>query len=189
MMSEATVYLEQIRELSGTLERIIDDVSAEHFNQRPGPHLNPVGWNCFHLLRIWDLDLNWACKGQPKDQDAWHRGDFSEKSGYDPDGKGGLGYGVGWGYSDDEVDELQIEADVLKQYQRMLMDETEDYLGTVDEDELRRLTESVVHPGQFSSVAQRMHHLIGHSYGHVGEIRYALGVLGWRDASYPGPSS
>lgn len=31
-----------------------------------------------------------------------------------------------------------------------------------------------------------MQHTIAHSYGHLGEIRYALGALGWRDPSYPG---
>jgi hypothetical protein len=69
---EAEVYLEQLTAMSGMLELVIDQVPMGRFNQRPGPHLNPVGWNYFHLLRIWDLDLIWKCKGQNPDNDAWH---------------------------------------------------------------------------------------------------------------------
>lgn len=187
MKSEAAVYLEQIEGMSNLLERVVADAPQAQFNQRPGPHLNPVGWNYFHLLRIWDFDLNWICKGQKRDEDAWHRGGFTEKAGYDPTGKGGLNLGVGYGYSDDEVDEIQIEPAILKQYQQMLMAETAAYLAAAGEDEMRRQAQLVVNPSQVQSVAERIQHVISHSYGHIGEMRYAMGVFGVHDRSYPGP--
>ncbi len=72
--------------------------------------LNPVGWNYWHALRVWDLDLNWLIKGQKPDEDAWHRGEFTARSGYDPDGIGLRGSGIGLGYSDAEVDALASSA-------------------------------------------------------------------------------
>jgi hypothetical protein len=186
MNCEASVYLEQIRDLAGTLKEIADEVPAEQFNRRPGPHLNPVGWNYFHVLRVWDMYLNWECREQPHAEDAWHRGGFTGKSGYNPDGKGGRSLGIGFAYTDDEVDEIQIDPEVLKQYLRMLMTETEEFLAGTDEDEMRRVTHSTVHPGQTNTVSKRMQHLILHSTRHAGEMRYALGALGWRDPSYPG---
>ena len=33
--------------------------------------------------------------------------------------------------------------------------------------------------------AQRMQHLVGHSYGHLGDIRFAKGLLGHTDTTYP----
>jgi hypothetical protein len=186
MKSEASVYLEQIRDLSKSLERAVDEVPAEQFNQRPGPHLNPVGWNFFHLLRVWDMYFNWECRGMSPDEDAWHRGGFTEKSGYNPDGKGGRNLGIGFGYTDDEVDEIQIDPSVLKGYLRMLSAETEAFLEQADDEEMQRVTHSAVHPGQTNTVAQRMQHLLMHSYRHAGEARYALGVHGWRDPTYPG---
>jgi hypothetical protein len=186
MTCDSPVYLAQIKDMDDTLGRLIDEVPVEQFNQRPGPRLNPIGWNHFHLLRIWDLDLNWMCKGQMPEEDAWHRGGFSEKTGYYPDGKGGLSLGLGYGYSDDEVDEIQIEAEILKEYQRMLMMETEAYLSDASEDEMCRQTPSLLNPDQMRSGAERFQHLIAHSYGHIGEIRYAMGMLGWSDPSYPG---
>jgi hypothetical protein len=186
MSKEAAVYLEQLRDMSKMLEQLIDEVPAGWFNQRPGKGLNPVGWNYFHLLRIWDMDLNWKCRGQKPENDAWHRGDFSTASGYSPDGKGGLGLGLGYGYSDDEVDEVQISANVLKTYQQMLIAEAAEYLDAADEEELQRRSPSILNTQLTRSNAERMQHTIAHSHGHIGEIRYALGVLGWHDESYPG---
>jgi hypothetical protein len=182
---EASIYLALIRETADTLERIAVEVPAEQFNHRPGPHLNPVSWNYFHLLRVWDFYLNRECREMPYDEDAWHRGDFTERSGYRPDGKGRRGLGIGFGYTDDEVDEIQIAPAILVEYLRMLMHETEAFLADVSEDELRRVTHSAIHPGQTSTVAQRMQDLVLHSCSHAGEMRYAMGVLGWRDPSYP----
>jgi hypothetical protein len=186
MSNESAVYLKQLRDMSEMLERLVAEVPADWFNRRPGKGLNPVGWNYFHLLRIWDLDLNWKCKGQKPDNDAWHRGDFSAASGYSPDGKGGMGLGLGYGYSDHEVDEVQLSADTLKAYQQMLLAETAEYLGAADDDELQSRSTSILNTQLTRSNAERMQHTIAHSHGHIGEIRYALGVLGWRDQSYPG---
>jgi hypothetical protein len=106
--TEASVCLEMIGEVADTLERIAVEVPAEQFNQQPEPHLNTVGWNYFHLHRVWDMYVNRECREQPHDGDAWHRGGFTKESGYNPDGKGRRGLGIGFGYTDDEVDEIQI---------------------------------------------------------------------------------
>lgn len=187
-MNEAQTYLEQIRELVATLDHCIAGVPEDRLHERPGPGLNPVGWNYFHLLRIWDLDLNHNCKRQRPDEDAWHRGGFTERSGYNPDDKGTLVYGVGYGYTDAEVDEIQMAASVLREYQAMLLAETESYLQGVDQGELDRQTPSLVQPTVMRSNAQRIRHTISHSYAHVGEIRYAKGVLGIPDNEHPRPA-
>ena len=185
-MSEASVYLTQINEMSDTLERVIADVPAAHFNQRPGPHLNPIGWNYFHVLRVWEVDVNWICRGQSRNEDAWHRGGFTERAGYDPDGKGSLGIGDGYGYSDANVDAVQIDSAVLGEYQKLLLADTIAYLRNADDDEMQRHVPTVFGPYQTDSVAGQLRHLISHSYEHVGEMHYAMGMLGWSDPSYPG---
>lgn len=187
-MSEASIYLTQIKELSETLEQVIAEVPPAQFNERPGPHLNPVGWNCFHLLRVWEVDVNMICRGQSLHGDAWHRGGFTEKSGYDPVGKGALGLGDGYGYSDDDVDEIQIDPAVLSEYQQLLWEETSAYLSDASDDEMHRQAPTVLDPYRTKSVAEQLRHVIAHSYEHVGEMRYAMGMLGWSDPSYPGSS-
>jgi hypothetical protein len=187
-MTEAQTYLIQLRELAATLEHCLSGVPADRLHERPGPHLNPIGWNAFHLLRIWDLDLNWCCKGQPQLEDAWHRGGFTERSGYNPDGKGAVAYGLGFGYTDAEVDEIQMNAEILQEYQAMLLAESEAYLLDAKADELARQSPSLVNTTQMRSNAQRIRHTIGHAYAHVGEIRYAKGVLGLPDNEHLQPA-
>ncbi len=184
-MSDSEIYLTQIRSASDFLGTQVEEVPADLLYARPGPSLNTVGWNYFHVLRVWDADLNWLAKGQNPMEDAWHRGEFTEKSGYNPDGKGGRGSGLGFGYSDSEVDELDdIPVSVLQEYQQQLMDETEEYLSSSDEAEMQREFES---PFGTDNPAARMQHTVGHTWNHIGELRFIKGMHGIYDGTYPGP--
>jgi hypothetical protein len=186
-MHEAAAYREMVEYTSEALKARIEEVSAEKLHQRPGPGLNPVGWNYWHALRVWDLDLNWYIKGQDAHQDAWYRGEFSARSGYDPTGKGLRATGIGLGYSDAEVDELSvIDASVLYDYQRVLLEETLEYLETADDAELRRSIPNPRNPDAPMSVASRLQHLVTHTWNHIGELGYAKGMLGMHDQTYPG---
>lgn len=188
-MREAEIYLEQLDAMNSLLENQLADVPEEKLHQRPGAHQNTVGWNYWHLLRVWDLDVNWLAKGQDPANDAWHRGGFTEKTGYNPDGKGRGGSGLGVGYTDEEVDELQMSFESLRGYHQMLLQETREYLQNASDDELRRQIPDRMNPGNTVPVAARIQHMIGHNYNHIGELRYAKGLLGMYDATYPGGSS
>jgi DinB superfamily len=183
-VDEAAIYLEQLTTMSSFLDGQIEEVPDEKFHQRPGPGLNPVSWNYFHMLRIWDLDLNWISRGQSPQNDAWHRGGFSQKSGYEPLGKGGREMGLGFGYTDAEVDEMNVSADVLQEYHHLLLAETQEYLEAADDAELHREIERPDPPVE--TPAKRIQHTIGHCWNHIGEMRYAKGMLGMSDPSYPG---
>lgn len=186
-MNEATAYREMIESTSDALKTRIEEVPAEKLHERPGAHLNTVGWNYWHALRVWDLDINWLIKGQQPNEDAWHRGGYTAESGYDPDGKGLRGTGLGVGYSDAEVDELAvISADVLYSYHEMLLKETMEYLDGASDDEIRRTMPSPLRPGTETSVAERLQHIVTHTWNHIGELGYAKGMLGMTDQTYPG---
>ena len=181
---EATTYLTQMQTMSEFLDGQIDEVPEEKFHQRPGPGLNPVSWNYFPMLRIWDVDINWHCNRQEPEADAWHRAGFSEKSGYEPFGKGGREMGLGFGYTDQEVDGLTVSAAVLREYHHQLLMETTEYLKTVDEAELHQPIQRFDQPPR--TAAERIQHTIAHCWNHIGEMRYAKGMLGMSDPSYPG---
>lgn len=186
-MSLAADYLSQIEAMSDFVEKQVSELSEEQFKQRPGPSLNPVAFSYFHLLRVWDLDLNWIIKGQGAHGDAWHRGGFSEKAGYDPDGKGTRGMGIGTGFTDVDVDAMRISRDVLRAYQQQLMAETQEYLNAADNAELSREVAPLSSaPDRKATCAQRLQHTISHSWSHIGELRFAKGMLGFHDPSYPG---
>ncbi len=188
-MGMANDYLDQIRSLSNFVGSQVSDTPDDLFGKRPGPSLNPVSFNYFHLLRVWDLDLNWIIKGQGPQGDAWHRGGFTEKAGYSPDGKGMRGLGIGTGYTDADVDEMKISRSVLQAYQQQLLAETEEYLNGADDAELNREVAPLPNaPDRPATCAQRLQHTISHSWSHTGELRYAKGMFGIHDPSYPGTS-
>lgn len=185
-MNEVEIYRQQIEGAERMLGVTLQDVTNETLHQRPGPHLNPVGWNYWHLLRVWDLDLNLLIQGQSPTGDAWHRGGFNERTGYNPMGKGKGGSGLGNGYTDADVDEIQMPLSELNAYHDMLLAETKAYLDSADEDEMGREFQSPTDPNAMLTPRERLQHHIGHVWNHIGEIRYAKGILGMHDASYPG---
>ncbi|MEZ4522697.1 MAG: DinB family protein [Thermomicrobiales bacterium] len=182
-MNAQDAYISQIRTMTDEINAMFEDVPEDILYKRPGPSLNPVGWNYWHLLRIWDMWLNVQIHGRDVSEDTWHRGGFSEKSGYNPDGKGGRGGGTGMGYTDAEVDEVQIPLEIIQEYQRQLQAETEEYLRGADEDELNR---SVPYWAGEITCAKMIEQSIRNGWMHYGEMRYAKGMLGRPDASYPG---
>jgi hypothetical protein len=181
-VSESTTYLEQITEMSTFLDKATAELSESIIRQRPGAELNPLGFIYWHILRIWDFDLNVLIGGRPAAEDAWHRGGYSEAMDYSPDGKGGGGLGLGFGYTDSEVDEIPYSLDVIRRYHQQMIAETTAYLATADDAELHRefpFREATISP------RLRMQHIVGHSWTHIGEIRMTKSMLGFPDPTTP----
>ena len=177
MTDEARVYLEQLETFGRAIGRALERLSHDLLWSRPGPHLNSIGWNYWHLLRIWDYDLNWAIRARNPLDDLWHRHGFTARSGYNPDGKGTDRNGLGSRYRDFEVDELDICLDVLREYHAELLADTTDYLTAANEAELRRTVIPPSDPNNPQEAANRIRHTIGQAWMHLGELRYARGML------------
>jgi hypothetical protein len=181
---EADIYREQIDALSTMLNAQIAEFPDGLLYTRPGPSRNNVGFIYWHLLRIWDLDLS-QCKGTPYAEDVWHRGEYAAESGYNPDGLGLRGLGMGVGYTDAEVDAVAISRALLNDYHEHLLAETRAYLDGADDEALRTPHPLAANPDQQVRSADRLQHTIAHSYNHVGELRFVKGSLGFPDPTYP----
>lgn len=184
-MRAQDAYLSQFRTLVEEINRTLAGVPDELLYQRPGPSLNPIGWNHWHLLRIWDMELNQIIKGREPSEDTWYRAGYSEHSGYNPEGKGAGGAGTGMGYTDEEVDEVQIRRAIIRSYQLKLMAETASYLRAADDAELER---KVTYWAGETTCAKIIEQAIRNGWMHYGEIRFVKGMLGYPDPTYPGPS-
>lgn len=177
MTDEARIYIEQLETFGRAIEGELAHISHAILWTRPCPHMNSIGWNYWHLLRIWDYDLNWAIRAREPLDDLWHRNGFTSRSGYDPDGKGTDRNGLGSRYRDFEVDELNIRLDVLREYHAELLADTIEYLQGAENAELRRTVIPPSDPGNPQEAANRIRHTIGQAWMHLGELRYARGVL------------
>ncbi len=182
MATVGDIYLEQIVGMSDTLLMRVGDMSDEQLAQRPGEYLNPVGFIYWHILRIWDFDLNLLIRGQDPSNDAWHRGGMTELSGYNPDGHGVGGRGIGFGYTDAEVDEMPYHHTALRAYHDLLLQETKDFLANAEESEFAR---EVLFRDTPTTVGARMQHAVAHSFQHIGEIMLSRGLLGFADPTTP----
>jgi DinB superfamily len=177
MLAEARIYLEQLEAFSEAIDAELSSLPEGRLYARPGPSLNSIGWNYWHLLRIWDYDLNWAIRGRHPLDDLWHRQSFSARSGYNPDGKGTDGNGLGSRYRDFEVDELNIPLELLREYHDALLVDTTLYLQETRDRELRQRVIPPSDPNNPQEAANRIRHTIGQAWMHLGELRYARGCL------------
>lgn len=185
-MKESQIYREQIDTLSEQLKAEFAAMDSDLLYKRPGPSVNNAGFLYWHILRIWDLDLNHIVKGADPITDAWNRGGYAARCDYDPTYKGlDRLPGMGLGYSDEEVDEVNVPLNELTAYHDQLIAETDEYLDSADDEQMRADFPLPARPGQTATAAQRFQHLIGHSYGHIGDIRFVKGLLGYTDATYP----
>ncbi len=173
-MSEINAYRTMINTVSPNLRETVSNLDNARFSQRPVPGANPVSFVYFHLLRHWDWDINMCIRGQGLSGDLWHRGGFSERSGYTPDGNGP--FGTGYGYSDAEVDGMTASKDALIAYHDALVEETFALLDSLTDDDLRAESASPV--GTMASNAERIQHMIFHTSLHLGDIKFIEGLLG-----------
>ncbi|HYI14406.1 MAG TPA: DinB family protein [Thermomicrobiales bacterium] len=181
-MAQRDIYIEQVQAMSDLLSSQVSELDDTLLAKRPGQYLNPPGFLYFHILRVWDLDLNVLIGGSAPPADAWHRGDYAESMGYNPDGKGGRGLGIGFGYADAEVDEVPYQGEALKRYHQQLIAETLQYLNDANDEELAR---EITAMGQPSTTGSRVQHIIGHSWNHIGELRMTKSMLGFHDPTTP----
>jgi hypothetical protein len=181
-MSANAIYQESIDTMSTMLTNVVTEVDDLTLARRPGPELNPLGFIYFHILRVWDMDLNVLITGGTPANDAWHRGGYTDELGYDPDGKGGRGLGIGFGYTDEEVDAVPCRLAPLRSYHEQLAAETRAYLAGAGDDELSR---EVVAVGQPSTTGARVQHIVAHSWNHIGEMRLSKCLLGYLEPTTP----
>lgn len=172
-----------IREATQDLRDTIQDVPQDLMAKRPGPHLNPIGFIYFHVLRCWDEDVNVLCRNQGPEGDAWHRGGLSQELNYEPMAHGS---GVGWGYSSAEVDAAPKQLTALMRYHQMLEDETYAFLNEAGSDELNAERQSEYSRENPFRPERWLRHMISHTNMHIGDIQYVKGMLGMSDGTYPG---
>jgi hypothetical protein len=185
MGSVAQGYREQFHSLVEMLDKQLAELDDATLAKRPNPQLNPPGFIAWHLMRVWDLDLNVLIGGHAPTEDAWHRGGFNAELGYEPLGNGPRGSGLGFGYSDTEVEALPHRGEVLRRYLAQLRDETDAYLAGASDADLAASIERPGSPFGVFTPAARLQHTIAHSWNHTGELRMTKSMLGFDDPSGP----
>ncbi|MEW5828831.1 MAG: DinB family protein [Chloroflexota bacterium] len=167
-----------------------ENVSEDLMRQRPGPRLNSIAWNLWHLTRVEDAGLNRFVVDRPQ---VFDEGGWMERM------------NLPWRHqgtemSFAEVDELNrlIDLKTLRAYSDAVRDRTLEIVQRLDPDNLDAvmevdrlrlivLDEGLAHPKAAGLVENYtgwtkgkclLHFGLTHSFQHIGEIDVLASLLG-----------
>jgi uncharacterized damage-inducible protein DinB len=154
---------------------VLDGLSQEELDARPGPEANPVGWLVWHIARVQD-DHVAAVAGR---EQTWTADGWRERFGL-PLAPGDIGYG----HTDEQVAQVSgISAAELGAYYDAVHAATLDYVATVAADDLDRVVDEDWDPPVTLGV--RLVSVLNDNQQHTGQAAYARGLLAsdWRHAA------
>ena len=142
-------------------------LDADALAWRPDAEANSIAWLVWHLTRIQDHHLSEiAGREQAWTADGWAQ---RLRRPADPDD-------TGYGHTSQEVAAVRPEGpDLLLGYHAAVAQRTQEYLATVDADELDRIIDRSYDPPV--SVGVRLVSVISDNLQHAGQARYVRGLV------------
>ncbi len=142
------------------------EVPADWLFWQPEPGLNHIGFLFWHLVRDEDTVVSWVTH-QPE---LWVSAGWHERLGMDPQEQG-------TGLDPTNIAEFRYDPVVFQEYAEAVWARTGPALGTLTEEDLDRAAwkDSPWNIGQ-----QLVEGSLCHAWVHLGEIRYVMGLRGWR---------
>lgn len=150
--------------LNGTMNGVTDEVA----HRQPGGTAHPIGSRYAHLVVSEDMMINSLLKGgAPLLATSW-----AGKTGLE-DPQAAFSTTIEWAQT------VKVDLDALSKYAQAVFAATDEYLGTLEEDDLDRtvdLTERNM--GKWSMGAFLITFVLGHGRDIMGEISALKGVYG-----------
>jgi len=159
-----------IQSMVNTMHRaLLDDVKGltpEHLKWKPAPKANPIGFLCWHIVRVEDQMVSgWQRKTPTWEEDKWY-----EKLGLDAKG-------FGTGFQEPEVDRVALlPLNEVTAYADRVFQNTMAYIQTLDEAKLD-FAPNPERPN-WTMALMVSNFIIAHGWWHLGEIRYIKGMQG-----------
>ncbi len=167
-MNTADIAIDHFGRVRRLLAMSIEGLSTEQLMRQPDEESNPLGWIAWHLTRIQDH----AISGLAEREQAWITDGWHVRFGMAPEPEN-----TGTGHSMDEVRAFQSpEASLLIEYHDAVYSRTQDYLETINPEDLDRvLNEPRWDP--MPTVGVRLVSVMHDNSVHAGEIAYLKGLL------------
>ena len=145
------------------VEDLTDGLSEETATWRPAPEANTIAWLIWHLARVQDDHIADAA-GIEQIWPRWHQ-------------RLALPFDVsdfGYGHTPEQVGAVQVPAQDLRAYHAEVHEQTLDYVGGIDGQELDRVLDTSWDPPV--TVAVRLVSVIGDCLQHAGQAAYVRGI-------------
>jgi len=154
----------RIREL---VHLSVEGIDAVGLAFRPEADANPIGWLVWHLTRVQDDHLS-EIAGR---EQTWVADGWAATFGMPPDPSD-----TGYGHTSEEVAAVPAHDPAgLTGYHDAVAIRTQEYLATVDGDELDRIIDRSYQPPV--SVGVRLVSVISDNLQHAGQAAYVRGIL------------
>lgn len=147
------------------VQSLLDGLDADDLARRAAPGSNTIAWLVWHLLRVQDDHV----ADVAGTEQAWTAGGWFERSGLPFDAAA-----TGYGQSTDDVDAVQVSAELLAGYSDAVHRATRDFLQGLHDDDLARVVDEGWDPPV--TLAARLVSVIGDDLKHLGQAELLAGL-------------
>jgi uncharacterized damage-inducible protein DinB len=145
------------------VEDITKDLSPELAAYRPDPDANSIAWLVWHVARLQDDHIA-GLAGTDQVWPAWR-----DRFGLPFDD-----WAVGYGQSSEEVGQVKVSGELLRDYYRDVNRQALDYIGRLDAEELERVVDTNWDPPVTAAV--RLISVLDDNTQHMGQAGYVRGL-------------
>jgi len=164
-MTPSEVLSDAFGRVHESVEAVLDGLTDEQLQHRPGPQANPIGWLVWHLARVQDDHVADVAGGEQVYAGFVDR--FALP--YDEDA-------IGYGQSSDDVAAFAAPAALLGEYAAAVHERTLAYLATLSGEDLDRVVDDSWDPPV--TLGARLVSVVNDDTQHVGQAAYVKGLLG-----------
>ncbi len=168
-MNGVEVLAREMREIQGSLLRELEPLTAEHLYYAPIPGATTIAFIAWHITRTLDDAVHDTIPVKPGPT-IWAAQGFHQKFGSSPE------EGTGTGYTAEQVGEFRPSLELLREYAAEVGPTIPAAFENMTDDDLDRVMDQE-RPDR--TLARRLQtFVIGHTFYHLGEIRYVKGLQG-----------
>jgi uncharacterized damage-inducible protein DinB len=166
-MEVSGVFADAFSRVREAVHAVLDGISQEELDARPGPDANSIGWLVWHIARVQDDHVaGVAGREQTWTADGWHA-------------RFGLPLvprDIGYGHTSDQAEQVRgIAAAELRAYYDAVHAATLDYIETLAAADLDRIVDTNWDPPVTLGV--RLVSVVNDNQQHTGQAAYVRGIL------------
>lgn len=166
-MEVGAIFADAFGRVREGVHAVLDGLSQEELDTRPGPEANAIGWLVWHIARIQDDHVADAAGREQ----TWHAGEWVERFAL-PLAPGDTGYG----HTGEQAAQVSgIAASELRAYYDAVHAATLAYLQTVSAADLDRVVDTDWDPPVTLGV--RLVSVVNDNQQHTGQAAYVRGLL------------
>lgn len=161
------VFADAFSRVQEEVHAVLDGISQEDLDARPGPGANSIAWLVWHIARVQDDHVADAAGREQ----TWTADGWQERFGL-PLEQGDTGYA----HTSGEVAQVSgIKAAELQAYYDAVHEATLDYVKTLEADDLDRIVDTNWDPAVTLGV--RLVSVVNDNQQHTGQAAYVRGLL------------